>query len=68
MTTSEEKTESGRVAITLKHSPIGRPSKQRVFLRGLGLRRLHQTVEHPKTPQVLGLIDKVKHLVEVTSL
>ncbi len=57
-----------RVSITLKNSPIGRPSKQRVMLRGLGLRRLHQTVEHPKTPQVLGLIDKVKHLVEVTAL
>ncbi|MFB3115694.1 MAG: 50S ribosomal protein L30 [Nitrospirales bacterium] len=57
-----------RVSITLKNSPIGRPYKQRVFLLGLGLRRLHQTVEHPKTPQVLGLIDKVKHLVEVTSL
>ncbi|MFB3071771.1 MAG: 50S ribosomal protein L30 [Nitrospirales bacterium] len=57
-----------RVSITLKNSPIGRPSKQRVLLLGLGLRRLHQTVEHPQTPQVLGLIDKVKHLVEVTSL
>ena len=52
--------------ITLKRSPIGRPSKQRVLLQNLGLRRIRQTVEHPKTPQVLGLIDKVKHLVEVT--
>lgn len=67
MTTAKQKAEKDRVAITLKRSPIGRPSKQRVLLRGLGLRRLHQTVQHPKTPQVLGLIDKVKHLVEVTS-
>ena len=68
MTTSKQKAELGRVSITLKNSPIGRPYKQRVLLLGLGLRRLHQTVEHPQTPQVLGLIDKVKHLVEVTSL
>jgi len=54
-----------RLSITLKHSPIGRPYKQRLYLQGLGLRRLQQTVQRPKTPQVLGLIRKVKHLVEV---
>ena len=56
---------SDQLSITLKHSPIGRPYKQRLYLRGLGLRKLHQTVQRPKTPQVLGLIRKVKHLVEV---
>ena len=68
MATSKKSSGNDRISVTLKHSPIGRPSKQRVLLRGLGLRRLHQTVEHHKTPQILGLIDKVKHLVEVTSL
>ena len=66
MATSKKNSGNDRVLITLKRSPIGRPSTQRVLLQNLGLRRLHQTVEHPKTPQVLGLIDKVKHLVEVT--
>ena len=56
---------SDRLSITLKHSPIGRPYKQRLYLQGLGLRKLHQTVHLPKTPQVLGLIRKVLHLVEV---
>ena len=56
---------SDQLSITLKHSPIGRPYKQRLYLQGLGLRKLHQTVQRPKTPQVLGLIRKVKHLVEV---
>jgi len=56
---------SDQLSITLKHSPIGRPYKQRLYLQGLGLRKLHQTVRRPKTPQVLGLIRKVKHLVEV---
>ena len=54
-----------RLSITLKHSPIGRPYKQRMYLQGLGLRKLQQTVQRPKTSQVLGLIRKVKHLVEV---
>ena len=54
-----------RLTITLKHSPIGRPYKQRLYLQGLGLRKLQQTVQRPRTPQVLGLLRKVKHLVEV---
>jgi len=54
--------------ISLKHSPIGRPHRQRLFLHALGLRKLHQTVQRPGTPQVLGLIDKVKHLVEVSAI
>ncbi len=56
---------SDQLSITLKHSPIGRPYKQRLYLQGLGLRKLNQTVQRPKTPQVLGLIRKVKHLIEV---
>ena len=54
--------------ISLKHSPIGRPYRQRIYLHALGLRKLHQTVRRPTTPQVLGLIDKVKHLVEVSTV
>ena len=53
------------VVLTLKHSPIGRPPKQRIYLQSLGLRRLHQTVRCPGTPQVLGLVDRVRHLIEV---
>ncbi len=53
------------LVLTLKHSAIGRPSKQRIYLHSLGLRRLHQTVRCPRTPQVLGLVDKVRHLIEV---
>ncbi|MEC4675062.1 MAG: 50S ribosomal protein L30 [Nitrospirota bacterium] len=57
-----------QLQISLKHSPIGRPSRQRIFLHALGLRKLHQTVQRPSTPQVLGLLDKVKHLVEVSAV
>ncbi len=53
------------VAVTLKRSPIGTPVRQRLVLEGLGLRRLHQTVVRPGTPQVWGMIKKVGHLLEV---
>ncbi|RMH04381.1 MAG: 50S ribosomal protein L30 [Nitrospirae bacterium] len=56
----------GYLGITLIHSPIGRPACQRVYLRALGLRKLHQTVKRPKTAQVYGLLRKVQHLVRVS--
>ena len=56
------------LVITQVRSAIGRHGRQRVILRGLGLRRLHQTVQRPNTAQVRGLIEKVQHLVEVNSL
>ena len=53
------------LCVTLKRSPIGTPARHRVVLRGLGLRKLHQTVMHPDTPRVRGLLDKVGYLLEV---
>jgi large subunit ribosomal protein L30 len=43
----------------------GRPEKQRKILRGLGLTRMHKTVTLYDTPQILGAVRKVEHLVEV---
>lgn len=37
----------------------------RQTIRGLGFRRMQQTVEHPDTPAVRGMIHKVRHLVQV---
>lgn len=51
--------------ITLKRSPIGRAHDQKATLVGLGLRRMHQTVEREDTPSVRGMVKKVIHLVEV---
>jgi len=53
------------IKVTLKRSGAGRAPKQRAILRGLGLRRLRQTVERPNTPEIRGMIKKVIHLVEV---
>lgn len=53
------------VRVTLRKSFIGTPEKHRLVLRGLGLRRIRQSVVHPDTPQVRGLIHKVEYLLEV---
>jgi len=59
------KTESKKLKITLKRSTIGYNIKQKLTVRTLGLRKLHQTVEHNDTPQIRGMINKIIHLVEV---
>jgi large subunit ribosomal protein L30 len=51
--------------ITLVRSPIGYNQRQKATVRALGLRRLHQTVEHPDGPAVRGMINTVVHLVKV---
>ncbi len=59
-------TKTSTLSITLRKSPIGHPQKMRLRLMGLGLRRIGQTVSRPDTPQVRGLINKVRHLIEVS--
>ncbi len=51
--------------ITLVKSGIGYSVRHKATLRALGLRRLHQTVEHLDTPALRGMLSKVNHLVEV---
>ena len=65
MTASKSAAKQMHLLITLKRSPIGSPQKIRENLLGLGLRKTLQTVKRPDTDQVRGLIDKVRHLVEV---
>jgi large subunit ribosomal protein L30 len=54
-----------KVTVRLVRSMIGRPEKQRLVLRGMGLTKLQQSVQLPDTPQVRGMIYRVKHLVRV---
>lgn len=51
--------------VTLVKSPIGRLPDHRACVHGLGLRRLHQTVEVQDTPQNRGMVRKVDYLLEV---
>lgn len=53
------------IRVTLVRSPIGYTKDQRATARALGLRRLHQTVEHKDTPTLRGMIQKIVHLVQV---
>ena len=53
------------LSITLKLSPIGTSYRHRLVLQGLGLRKPHQTVVRPDTPQVRGLVGKVSYLLDV---
>ena len=46
-------------------SKINRPERQKLTLQALGLRKMNQVVEHEATPQILGMVKKVQHLVSV---
>lgn len=48
-------------------SRINRPARQKGTLDALGLHKLNQVVEKEATPQVLGMVNTVRHLVEVTN-
>ncbi|GJM12498.1 MAG: 50S ribosomal protein L30 [Pseudohongiella sp.] len=53
------------VTIKMVRSPIGTIGKHRLCLKGLGLRRMHQSVELEDTPAVRGLINKVRYMLAV---
>lgn len=55
-----------KIKVTQIRSPIGRPADQRATLIGLGLNKMHRTRELEDTAAVRGMIDKVRHLVDVT--
>ena len=52
-----------KVKITKVKSAINRPSRQKKTLEALGLRKMNQTVELEATPQIMGMIRKVSHMV-----
>jgi large subunit ribosomal protein L30 len=54
------------IQVKLVKSPIGRPEKHKKVLVALGLTRLNKSVDLYATPQILGAVRKVIHLVEVS--
>jgi large subunit ribosomal protein L30 len=54
-----------KVRITQTRSAIKRKKNQKLTLEALGIRRLNHSVEHEGTPQILGMINVVSHLVTV---
>ncbi len=58
----------GKVKLTQVKSIIDRPKRQKLTIQALGLRKINHSVEHEATPQILGMINKVKHLLKVENL
>ncbi|MPM04543.1 50S ribosomal protein L30 [bioreactor metagenome] len=53
------------IKIQQVRSKIKCPKNQKLTLEALGLRKMNAVVEHEATPQILGMVEKVKHLVKV---
>ena len=53
------------IRIKQTRSAINRPANQKATIKALGFRKLNQEIEKEATHQILGMINKVKHLVEV---
>ncbi|MCC4212494.1 50S ribosomal protein L30 [Leeuwenhoekiella parthenopeia] len=54
-----------KIKVTKVKSAINRTQNQKRTLEALGLRKMNQVVEHENTPNILGMINKVSHLVSV---
>lgn len=57
-----------KIRITQIRSVIDRAKKQKATLAALGIRKVNGSSEHEATPQILGMVEKVKHLVKVEEL
>jgi len=54
-----------QVIITQVRSAIGKPERQKATIKALGLKKLNSPIEKEATPQILGMLRKVAHLVKV---
>jgi large subunit ribosomal protein L30 len=54
-----------KMKIKQVRSAIGRPERQKRTLEALGFKKLNQTIEVEVSPQVRGMMDAVKHLIEI---
>jgi len=57
-----------KLKLTLVRSTIGKSKRQKATVEALGLRKMNQTVEKEASPQVLGMVKKVQHLLSVTEV
>lgn len=62
------KTKQKQIKVTLVRSPIGFQPKHRECVRGLGLKRLHQTVVLEDTPSIRGLVNRIEYMVRVETV
>lgn len=57
-----------KIRVTKTRSAINRNKTQKLTLESLGLRKIGQVVEHNATPNIIGMVNKVKHLVSVEEM
>lgn len=53
------------IKVTQVKSAINRPERQKRTLKALGLGKLNRTVEHNATPQIMGMVNKVQHMLRI---
>ena len=56
------------IKVTKVKSAINRTANQKRILEALGLKKIGQTVEHNDTPSIIGMVNKVQHLVSVETI
>ena len=54
-----------KIKITQVKSGIGSNKSQKATLESLGLKKMYQPVEHEATPQIMGMVNKLRHLLNV---
>lgn len=57
-----------KIKVTKVKSAINRPLRQKRVLESLGLKKIGQVVEHEATPSIMGMVNKVNHLVSVEEI
>ena len=57
-----------KIKITLVKSPIDRPERQKLTLQASGLNKLNASKEVEATPQILGMVRKVEHMISVEEI
>ncbi|MCX5798031.1 MAG: 50S ribosomal protein L30 [Proteobacteria bacterium] len=57
-----------KIRITQVKSKNGKPERQKRTLEALGIHKLNHRVEHEATPQILGMVEKVRHLVKIENI
>lgn len=55
----------GKITITQLRSTIKRPQRQKDTIKALGLGKINKSVTLEATPQILGMVEKVNHLIKV---
>jgi large subunit ribosomal protein L30 len=61
----KKETSGKTLRVTWVKSDIGFTKDQKATIKALGLRRLHQTIEHKDTPALRGMLTKVIHMLKI---